>query len=755
MLKSDAIWPNSRRFKSRTEWEPLGFFSEALCNSTQFDLKLGFFSSSAINVLSDGFAAFLYNGGKMRMIINDILSIEDKRAMIVAESDDDVDYFNLQDLDCLRHTLSQRNRHFFECLAWLIRHNRIEIKVVIPKAGEGIAHSKCGMFYDGLNRVAFDGSCNFSRTALLANIESISAFCDWDGESDACRVQDVVEDFERTFSGNDESVTYLDTDYIRTHITDTYKNKDIQDLLADEEQLINDRLEKDLPKTVAAFLGRAKNRVKCIIERIQQNEKYEEQENIPHFPYQQGPREYQQLAFENWKTNKQKGLFAMATGTGKTITSLNCLLEIYKRCGYYKAIILVPTITLVGQWEDECKKFNFKNITLVCSKNSKWPEQIETIALSERLKGRDNNYSYIIISTYASFIKDKVFKSLSIFPKTKLLLIADEAHNMGSRRMLNILGGIPYLRRIGLSATPERQYDEEGNQTLYHFFGADNGFTYEYSMQEAIDKGVLCRYYYYPHLVRLTPSEMEEYRRISVQMAKFFNNNHFADNNEILTALLLKRKRIIHKAANKLEVFRSILEQRFREKGNLKYTLVYVPEGLKPDTADADVYDDTDILQDDDYSEKLINEYTAVVSGIDSKITVRKFTSGTKERDELLKGFADGNIEVLTSMKCLDEGVDVPRSELAIFCASTGNPRQFIQRRGRILRKHPDKHMAVIHDLVVAPEVNISEGSYAMERNLMATELRRVKNFSLLSENSDDTFNELENIMNYYNLSLF
>lgn len=755
MLKSDVIWPNSRRFKSRTEWEPMGFFSEALCNSTQFDLKLGFFSSSAINVLADGFAAFLYNGGKMRMIINDILSTEDKRAMIVAESEGDEDYFNLQDLGCLRYTLSKRNQHFFDCLAWLIRHGRIEIKAVVPKEGEGIAHSKCGVFFDGLNRVAFDGSCNFSKTALLANIECITAFCDWDGKSDECRVQDVVNDFELTFSGNDENVTYLDTDHIRTYITDTYKDKDIQELLKDEVQLINESLKNELPKTVVAFLGRAKNKVKSIIDRIQQNEKQKEQKDEPCFPYPQGPRQYQQVAFENWKTNKQKGLFAMATGTGKTITSLNCLLEIYKRCGYYKAIILVPTITLVGQWEEECKKFNFRNIIQVCSKNSKWSEQIEMIALGERLKGTDNDLSYIIISTYASFIKDNVFKPLSVFPKKKLLFIADEAHNMGSRRMLNVLEGIPYLRRIGLSATPERQFDEEGNKMLYRFFGAEKGFTYEYSMQEAIDKGVLCRYYYYPHLVRLTPLEMEEYMRISMQLAKFFNNNHFAESDEILTALLLKRKRIIHKAVNKLEVFKSILEHRFQEKGNLKYTLIYVPEGLKPDTADADVFDDADILLDDDCSEKLINEYTAVVSGIDSKITVRKFTSDIKEREELLKGFADGNIEVLTSMKCLDEGVDVPRSELAIFCASTGNPRQFIQRRGRILRKHPDKHMAVIHDLVVAPMVNISENSYSMERSLMEIELRRVKNFSLLSENSDDTINELENILNYYNLSLF
>lgn len=247
MLKSDVIWPESRRFKSRTDWEPLGFFSEALCNATQFDLMLGFFSSSAINVLADGFAAFLYNGGTMRMIINDILSSEDKQAIIAAGSCADADYFNLQDVGGMRETLSKRDRHFFECLAWLIRHNRMEVRVVVPKAGEGIAHAKCGVFSDGLNRVAFDGSCNFSKTALIANIESLTAFCDWDGLSDACRVRDVVDDFERTFSGNDESVTYIDADRIRTQISAAYKNKGIQELLADEEQLISERLTNDLP----------------------------------------------------------------------------------------------------------------------------------------------------------------------------------------------------------------------------------------------------------------------------------------------------------------------------------------------------------------------------------------------------------------------------------------------------------------------------------------------------------------------------
>ena len=110
---------------------------------------------------------------------------------------------------------------------------------------------------------------------------------------------------------------------------------------------------------------------------------------------------------------------------------------------------------------------------------------------------------------------------------------------------------------------------------------------------------------------------------------------------------------------------------------------------------------------------------------------MKKFVSGIKERNEILEKFACGDIEVLTSMKCLDEGVDVPRSEMH-FCASTGNPRQFIQRRGRILRKHPDKHIAIIHDLVVAPEMNSAQENYNMERSLIRSELKRVRDFAVI-----------------------
>lgn len=764
MLKTNVFWPRSRRFKSRTEWEPIGFFSEALCNSTQFDLKLGFFSSSAINILSYSFATFLYNGGRMRLVINDILSEEDKGAIIVGESDLSVPFFNLQNIDELKDTLSERNRHFFDCLSWLIRKERIEFKIIAPKDGIGIAHSKCGLFFDGLNRVAFDGSCNFSRTALVSNIESISAFCDWDGDGDISKIEDIADDFENTFNGKDDTVIYLNVDDVKTAIRDKFPDKNIKELLDDEHKLLKTRLSDSdfLPESICRVLDRAKNKVYEIIEKINQKDLLKNKDELePMFPYSE-PREYQKLAYEKWKANKQKGLFVMATGTGKTLTSLNCLLNIYKKFHFYKAIILVPTITLVDQWESECKKFNFTNIVKVCSKNHNWKNEIDNIKSKEEFNLSGVEPSYIIIATYASFARETIFHELVDFNKKvtkQILLIADEAHNMGAGRILDRLDGIKFLRRIGLSATPERQFDEHGNREILRFFGAEDHYTFEFNMQEAIDHKppYLSRYYYYPHLVRLTDDEMSEYINISQKLAKFFNydKKSFPHGDDILMNLLLKRKRIIHKARNKKDIFRNILCDRYKEKGNLKYTLVYVPEGNRPDDNHADIFDVADTIPIDIDADHLIDDYTQIVKDVSATTTVKKFVSGIKERKEILADFASGKLEVLTSMKCLDEGVDVPRSELAIFCASTGNPRQFIQRRGRILRLHPDKRHAIIHDLVVVPEVNSAADNYKMERSLLSNEIQRVRDFARLSENADYTLNELDEVLSYYNIPLF
>lgn len=449
----------------------------------------------------------------------------------------------------------------------------------------------------------------------------------------------------------------------------------------------------------------------------------------------------------------------MATGTGKTITSLNCLLEIYIRKGYYKAIILVPTITLVNQWEQECRKFRFSNIIKVYSKNLIWRDEIERVRFNEKYRTeRGPEVSYIIISTYASYSREKVFNVLNDFDKRRLLVIADECHNMASGSLVKRLKEIPYLRRIGLSATPERQFDDYGNTKLRKFFGSEEKYTYEYSMEEAIKNGVLCKYMYYPHLVRLTSEEMDAYVELSEKISKYFNYNTctFDDPDEMLKRLLLARKRIIHKAANKLPAFIDIIQKRHDEKGNLKYSLIYVPEGNKPDyIGGTDDFDKSEDINDDEEADHLINIYTQAVTEVDERVTVRKFTSDQKDRKEILDDFAAGKLHVLTSMKCLDEGVDVPRSELAVFCSSTGNPRQFIQRRGRVLRTHPDKKIAELHDLVVVPEVSPNSSSYRMEQSLLRGELLRVNNFALLSENPSYSETELREVMDHYGLNLY
>lgn len=755
MLK-EVQFPPHRRFKSGTDWEPIGFFSDCLCNASQFDLMLGFFSSSAINILADGFASFLYNGGRMNLIVNDILTEQDKKAIANGDHETPIPFFDITDIEKLKTTLSERDTHFFECLTWLIRNNRLEIKIIAPKSGVGISHTKTGVFCDGVNKVGFDGSCNFSRSALIDNIESFTVSCDWDGNTSVATINEIKNEFDLVFTGKDENVVFVPADKVRTHIAESFKNKELKDLLEDEYKFIQqDIANKSLPKSVIKALDNAKNKVEIEIERIKKQGEIVEPIDFgkPRFPYESGPREYQKQAFENWKNNKQKGLFAMATGTGKTITSLNCLLEIYNKLGYYKAIILVPTITLVEQWEKECKKFNFSTIIKVCSKYNNWKSAVANLRLLEMTNTNDN-LSYIIISTYASFVRSNVFVELNQFPKNKLLLIADEAHNMSGGLMVQRLSDIKYQRRIGLSATPERQFDDTGNRKLMDFFGCADNYTFEYSMAEAIKNGALCRYYYYPHIVRLTENEMADYVALTKQIVKIIGFDD-AKNQERLKMLLLIRKRIIHKAVNKLSAFQKIVQQQMKEKGSLKYTLVYVPEGNKPDNFDADIFDQSDTLASDPETEHLIDDFTRIVRDLDSHIIVRQFTSESTDRDAMLKGFANGSIDVLTSMKCLDEGVDVPRSELAIFCASTGNPRQFIQRRGRVLRTHKDKKYAVIHDLVVIPDNVFDEDCYSLEKSIVESELRRVRDFALLSENLNDTDKELQKVLNHYNLSIF
>ncbi|MBK6608835.1 MAG: DEAD/DEAH box helicase family protein [Leptospiraceae bacterium] len=244
--------------------------------------------------------------------------------------------------------------------------------------------------------------------------------------------------------------------------------------------------------------------------------------------------------------NNKNGIFSMATGTGKTITALYCLLREYQADNRYNAIIIVPTLSLLSQWYAEGKKFNFKNFVLV-SLDKKWERDLLSYINIASLP----NSSFIIIVTYASFKKEKFQEYIKKLP-TSSLLIADEAHNLGSIDTLKILPKINIKKRIGLSATPNRKYDEFGNKEIEKFFNDNNPYVFSFPMKEAIQRNFLCRYTYHPLLVQLNEEEFDKYIEITKRIVRFYNQSEDNfKNSPDLEKLLLLRKQIIHKANNK------------------------------------------------------------------------------------------------------------------------------------------------------------------------------------------------------------
>ena len=458
---------------------------------------------------------------------------------------------------------------------------------------------------------------------------------------------------------------------------------------------------------------------------------------LPKFPYSLGPREYQNTAYRNWVQNNYQGIFAMATGTGKTITSLNCVLNEYKQEEYYNVLILVPTLALIDQWKIEIEKFNFCNIIEVSGRTN-WREELTKLK-NDCIWGIATDF--FIVTTYISFT-DPLFLKLIEPLQKNMILIADEAHNIGAKKVKGVFNNIKIEKRIALSATPKRAYDMEGTKEIENFFGDQPPYCYNFSLKEAIDKEFLTNYFYYPRLVELQEDELEQYVQISKRLQKYFDSEtkelkKCAD----VEKLLLIRKQIVHKAKNKLSLFKEIVKE-IKESKELKYCFVYVPEGYgKRDTGEEFSY---------------IEEMVKSLYDISSKTTSNTFLGGDSSKQDKLKGFSEGKIDVLFAMKCLDEGVDIPRAEIGIFASSTGNPRQFIQRRGRLLRRSPEKLFAYIYDMIVVPRINISIDSdfYDLERSLVRNELTRVAYFASLSLNFYESKIVLNDLANHYNLDL-
>ena len=695
---------------SGTEFTPFHFFNDALSNSKRFDLGLGFFSTASFNVLSVGFANFIVNGGRMRLYINQFMSEEDYN-LISTTSAADIDTKILSDFSKLRETLSSRDEHFFNCLSYLISTKRVEIHIIIPKSG-GIAHQKFGIFSDEENnKIAFNGSLNFTASALLSkNIEAISCATSW--ESGNIQIEEYERLFEKFFNGDDPDIKVYKSELFEKELIRLFPPKDVDALLKEEREFI-----KTIKDNHNILVGGYK-------------------ENGPRFPYPSGAFDYQIAAYNNWVKQGYSGIFAMATGTGKTITSLNCVLEEYRKGGAYRILILVPTIDLVHQWTKEVSQFNYKNIYIVNS-GTNW--RAELSSLKEDFEW-GIEHDFVIISTYASFVDTAFQHIVNSIADDKTILIADEAHNVGATRVKKSFSNLKIKKRIALSATPNRAFDEEGTRDIEKLFNDQPPYCYSFSMEQAINADRLMKYLYFPRIVYLDSEEMETYQMYTKLLLKYYDSDTktFKNNPEV-KKLLMRRKSVLHKAQDKYRVFESVIDELVGQE-KTKFCFVYAPEGF--DSVDDDV--------------RIIENMQSIVNCKYPYIKTNSLIGGDSKRKDKIRAFEEGHIDMLFAMKCLDEGVDVPRTEIGVFTSSTGNPRQFIQRRGRLLRKHKDKVFATIYDLIVVPNFNFNrdKNTFDMERSLVKGELTRVAYFASLASNYNEIASTLSELADYYELEL-
>ena len=464
-------------------------------------------------------------------------------------------------------------------------------------------------------------------------------------------------------------------------------------------------------------------RQKCLGRRLKEGRGYYNS-NIgnPVLPADLILRKYQHQAIANWFANQGRGTLKMATGSGKTLIALAIATELFQQIGLQVLIVVCPTQHLVSQWSRECQKFNLKPINAMMRAED-WQGELSTQLYNLQTQAQ---FFLTIVTTNSTLISDRFQSQLQYFPP-KTLIVGDEAHNLGTTQILSCLPRHVGLR-LALSATPERQYDDWGTEALQDYFG--RVIQPEFTLKMAIAQGALVRYLYYPVFVELTAIEAIKYAKLTKRIGWILSKNPSLQGNETLTSLLNRRSRLIANAANKLSCLRELMVDRL----NTTHTIFYCGDG----------YLDEDTRQIDAVTQLL---------GRELGFRVNTYTTDTplEARENLRRQFESGELQGLIAIRCLDEGVDIPSIKTAIILASSSNPRQFIQRRGRILRPHPYKQQATLFDTIVIPPT-LDRETWEVEKNLLRKELLRFLTFAELADNAEAATAKLLRLQEHYEL---
>lgn len=413
----------------------------------------------------------------------------------------------------------------------------------------------------------------------------------------------------------------------------------------------------------------------------------------------------------------------MATGSGKTIAALAIATELYQKIGLQVLLVICPYCHLVTQWARECEQFNLEPI-LAFENAHHWQSQLATQLYTVRSGDRP---FVTIITTNSTLISARFQSQIKYFPP-KTLIIGDEAHNLGTLRLEESLPRSIGLR-LALSATPERYFDEEGTENIFSYFGSV--LQPELTLAAAISFGALVPYLYYPVLVHLTETESQIYAKITQRIGWALMECDGNFKNDNVTALLMQRSRLVGAATQKLSALRQLMSTRRQT----SHTLFYCGDGSIEETEESQL------------------DAVVRILGREIGYRVNLYTAQTpiSEREILRQQLESGQLQGLVAIRCLDEGVDIPAIQTAVILASSSNPRQFVQRRGRILRTYPGKSRATLFDFIVVPP-DLERETWEVERNLLKKELRRFIEFANIAENAEFATLILGDIQNKYGL---
>lgn len=671
------------------------FYVPCFKESIEYCRAVGFFTSHGLALAAKGLATFLQHGGRMRLVASPLLEPEDIGALTrgYEARHNIVDRAILRQLgDEFLEQLTEASRIRLACLSWLIAENRLEVKIALPSPqlvtnGQAIYHEKIGIFVDNEgNSVSFTGSPNETVGGLVSNFESIDVFFSWDDTQG--RNARKIDNFERLWDNETQRLEIFDFPEAAQRKLLKFRTKQRPQYDPESTEYIVSLPMTEIPITWT----------------------------IPEFkpPDDLTLYNHQIAAINAWNATdgkcpqaKRTGFLEMATGSGKTITALCIASQLYKELGSLAIVGVVPTKVLVDQWSDEAEKFGLIPVR-AHGENPKWRKDAWSLSRAFHRQLIDR---VMIIVTNKSFATTEFQKIVSEFGD-QLLLIADEAHNLGAEQAVNYLPQkVKY--RLALSATPRRYFDEEGTQSLIDYFGE---FVYQFTLKDAI--GVcLTPYDYFVTPVELSQEETQRYSALTSRINRFLaaKGHDKEDDDPRIAHLYMQRARIISNAEGKIAALSRLLDQTSLDK--LKHTFIY--------TSDKDPEQTNKVLC-------LLQEQ--------KRVLVHQFTeqeSGDKQlRQELLKRFALGdNLQVLIAKRCLDEGVDIPPTQRAYFLASTSNPRQYIQRRGRLLRKFPGKTHAIIHDLLVIPPTDTDTNHRDKQPTAILSEFYRVVEFASTARN--------------------